>query len=88
LTGLPKGSIINTYRHKGAQMFHTDNQVEFKEILRKFSDATYENYGSHAYAAGYLESMAVQMLALMSKREQKGFIDSMAAVVKKQRELA
>ncbi len=69
-------------------MFHTDNQVEFKEILRKFSDATYEKYGSHAYAAGYLESMAVQMLALMSKREQKGFIDSMAGVVKKQRETA
>ena len=69
-------------------MFHTDNQVEFKEILRKFSDVTYERYGSHAYAAGYLESMAVQMLALMSKREQKGFIDSMASVVKKQRELA
>ena len=69
-------------------MFHTDNQVEFKEILRKFSDATYEKYGSHAYAAGYLESMAVQMLALMSKREQKGFIDSMAAVAKKQRETA
>ena len=69
-------------------MFHTDNQVEFKEILRKFTDATYKNHGTHAYAAGYLESMAVQMLALMSKREQKGFIDSMAAVVKKQRELA
>ena len=65
-------------------MFHTDNQVEFKEVLRKFSDATYANYGSHAYAAGYLESMAVQMLALMSKREQKGFIDSMKDVVKKQ----
>jgi hypothetical protein len=28
------------------------------------------------------------MLALMSKREQKGFIDSMAAVAKKQREMA
>jgi len=69
-------------------MFHTDNQVEFIEILRKFSDATYEKYGSHAYAAGYLESMAVQMLALMSKREQKVFIDSMAGVVKKQRETA
>jgi hypothetical protein len=68
-------------------MFHTDNQVEFKEILRKFSDAAYKNHGTHAYAAGYLESMAVQMLALMSKREQKGFIDSMASVVKKQREL-
>ena len=67
-------------------MFHTDNQVEFKEILRKFSDATYDKYGSHAYAAGYLESMAVQMLALMSKREQKGFIDSMKSVVNKQKE--
>ena len=65
-------------------MFHTDNQVEFKEVLRKFTDATYATYGSHAYAAGYLESMAVQMLALMSKREQKGFIDSMKEVTKRQ----
>jgi hypothetical protein len=69
-------------------MFHTDNQVEFKEVLRKFTDASYDKYGSHAYAAGYLESMAVQMLALLSKREQKGFIDSMKDVAKKQREMA
>jgi hypothetical protein len=69
-------------------MFHTDNQVEFKEVLREFTDATYEKYGTHAYATGYLESLAVQMLALMSKREQKGFIDSMTAVAKKQREMA
>jgi hypothetical protein len=69
-------------------MFHTDNQVEFKEILRKFSDASYKNYGSYAYAAGYLEGVAVQMLALLSKREQKAFIANMAAVAKKQRELA
>ena len=69
-------------------MFHTDNQVEFKEILRKFTDASYKNYGSHAYSAGYLESMTVQMLALLSKREQKGFIDSMKDVAKKQREMA
>jgi hypothetical protein len=33
--------------------------------------------------------MVVQMLALMSKREQKGFIDSMKSVVnKQQKELA
>jgi hypothetical protein len=32
--------------------------------------------------------MAVQMLALMSKREQKGFIDSMNSVVKKQQQMA
>jgi hypothetical protein len=70
-------------------MFHTDNQVEFKQALRKFTDAAYKNHGTHAYATGYLESMAVQMLAVMSKREQKGFIDSITAVAQKQqKELA
>ena len=70
-------------------MFHTDNQVEFKQALRKFTEAAYQNYGSHSYSAGYLESLAVQMLALMSKREQKGFIDSMTQAAKKQqKELA
>jgi hypothetical protein len=70
-------------------MFHTDNQVEFKQALCKFTDAAYKNHGTHAYATGYLESMAVQMLAVMSKREQKGFIDSITAVAQKQqKELA
>jgi flagellar biosynthesis chaperone FliJ len=65
-------------------MFHTDAQVEFKQTLRKFTEAAYNNYGGHAYAAGYLESMAVQMLAVMSKREQQGFIKAMQAAVKQQ----
>jgi hypothetical protein len=65
-------------------MFHTDNQVEFKQTLRKFTDAAYKNYDSHAYATGYLESMAVQMLAVMSKREQQGFIKAMQAAVQQQ----
>jgi hypothetical protein len=69
-------------------MFHTDQQVEFKQTLRKFTDAAYNNYGSHAYAAGYLESMAVQMLAVMSKREQQGFIKAMQAAVKQQQSTA
>lgn len=65
-------------------MFHTDNQVEFKQSLREFTEAAYNNYGGHAYAAGYLESMAVQMLAVMSKREQQGFIKAMKAATKRQ----
>ena len=69
-------------------MFHTDQQVEFKKTLRKFTDAAYNNYGGHAYAAGYLESMAVQMLAVMSKREQQGFIRAMQAAVKQQQSTA
>jgi flagellar biosynthesis chaperone FliJ len=69
-------------------MFHTDAQVEFKQTLRKFTDAAYNNYGGHAYAAGYLESMAVQMLAVMSKREQQGFIKAMQDAVKQQQSTA
>lgn len=69
-------------------MFHTDQQVEFKQTLRKFTDAAYNNYGGHAYAAGYLESMAVQMLAVMSKREQQGFIRAMQDAVKRQQSTA
>ena len=65
-------------------MFHTDNQVEFKQALNKFTDESYKNYDSHAYAAGYLSSLAVQMLAVMSKREQQGFIRAMQDAVKRQ----
>ena len=69
-------------------MFHTDQQVEFKQTLRRFTDVAYNNYGNHAYAAGYLESMAVQMLSVMSKREQQGFIRAMQAAVKQQQNQA
>jgi len=65
-------------------MFHTDLQVEFKQTLRQFTEASYKNYDNYAYATGYLESMAVQMLAVMSKREQQGFIRAMQAAVKQQ----
>ena len=69
-------------------MFHTDNQVEFKEVLRQFSDAACENYGSHAFAAGYLESLAVQMLRNLPKREQKEVIKDMIFATEKQKEQA
>jgi hypothetical protein len=69
-------------------MFHTDNQVEFKQTLRKFTDAAYKNYDGYAYATGYLESLAVQMLAVMSKREQQAFIKSMHSAVQQQQQLA
>ena len=70
-------------------MFHTDLQVEFKQTLRQFTDAAYKNYdNNYAYATGYLESMAVQMLAQMSKREQQGFIRAMQAAAKQQQNQA
>ena len=65
-------------------MFSTQNQVEFKEVLRKFSDATYKNYDSHAFAAGYLESLAVAMLSALPKREQTALINDMIRATEKQ----
>jgi carbon monoxide dehydrogenase subunit G len=69
-------------------MFHTDAQVEFKQTLRRFTEAARVNYDGHAYAAGYLESMAVQMLAVMSKREQQGFIKAMQEAARTQQQQA
>jgi gas vesicle protein len=69
-------------------MFHTDTQVAFKQALNKFTDTAYKNYDSHSYAAGYLSSLAVQMLAQMSKREQQGFVRAMQDAVQRQQATA
>jgi hypothetical protein len=50
-------------------MFTTDNQVALKGEL----DQMYADQGA-AFTAGYLNSMAQEMLNLMPKRQQKAFI--------------
>jgi hypothetical protein len=55
-------------------MFSTDNQVALKQELNQM----YEDQGA-AFTAGYLNSMAQEMLNLMPKRQQKAFIKQVAA---------
>jgi hypothetical protein len=55
-------------------MFTTDNQVALKAEL----DQMYEDQGA-AFTAGYLNSMAQEMLNLVPKRKQKEFIRQVAA---------
>ena len=55
-------------------MFTTDNQNALKAEL----DIMFEEQGA-AFAAGYLNSMAQEMLNLLPKRKQKEFIKSVAA---------
>jgi len=55
-------------------MFTTDNQVALKAEL----DQMYTDQGA-AFTAGYLNSMAQEMLNLMPKRKQKAFIKQVAA---------
>lgn len=65
-------------------MWTTDNQDNFAIVLKAFSDAAYKNYDSNAFEAGYLQSLAVQMLAHMPKRVQKVFIEDMVRATQKQ----
>ena len=55
-------------------MFTTDNQNALKSEL----DLMFAEQGA-AFAAGYLNSMAQEMLNLLPKRKQKEFINSVAA---------
>jgi hypothetical protein len=55
-------------------MFSTDNQ----NALRAELDTMYEEQGA-AFAAGYLNSLAQEMLNLLPKRKQKEFIKSVEA---------
>ena len=65
-------------------MWTTENQDTFGIVLKAFSEAAYKNYGGHGFEAGYLQSVAVQMLKEMPKRMQKVFIEDMVRATKKQ----
>jgi hypothetical protein len=65
-------------------MWTTDNQDTMKIVLKAFNDAAYKNYGSHSFAAGYLESLVVSMLPSLPKRVQKVFIEDMVRATQKQ----
>ena len=65
-------------------LWTTENQDTMKDVLKAFGDASHANYGSHSYAAGYLESLVVEMLAHCPKRYQKSLIQSMIGVTQKQ----
>jgi hypothetical protein len=65
-------------------LWTTENQDAMKDVLKAFNDAAYANYGNHSYAAGYLESLVVEMLFHCPKRYQKSLIQSMIAVTERQ----
>jgi hypothetical protein len=65
-------------------MWTTDSQDTMKIVLRAFGDASHRNYGSHSFAAGYLESLVVQMMPFMPKRVQKSFVEDLVRATKRQ----
>lgn len=57
-------------------------QQDFRTALKDFSDAKTTEYGSHAYSAGYAESLAVDLFSYLSKKQQKLFLESMQNTAK------
>ena len=65
-------------------MWTTDNQDTMQVVLRAFSESARKNYDSHAFEAGYLQSVIVGMMPLLPKKAQKIFIEDMVRAAKKQ----
>ncbi len=65
-------------------MFDSQNQETFRIVLKAFGEAARQNYGGHAFEAGYLQSLCVQLLGMMPKKYQQSFIDDMVRATQKQ----
>ena len=65
-------------------MWTTDNQDTMSDVLRAFSEAAKQNYGTHAFEAGYLQSVIVSILPDLPKRLQKRLIEDMVRATQKQ----
>jgi ribosomal protein RSM22 (predicted rRNA methylase) len=65
-------------------MFDANNHETFRLVLRAFSEAARKNYGDHAFEAGYLQSLSNQMLDMMPKKYQRGFIDDIVRATRRQ----
>ena len=69
-------------------MWTTENQDTMRIVLKAFSDASFKNYDSRSYAAGYLESTVIEMLRYTPKRYQKGLINDFIRATQRQEEQA
>jgi hypothetical protein len=65
-------------------MWTTDNQDTMSLVLKAFSEAARKNYGTHAFEAGYLQSVIISVLPNLPKRQQKILIDDMVRATQKQ----
>ncbi len=65
-------------------MFKTDNQETFHIVLKAFGEAARQNYGGHAFEAGYLQSVIISMLPDLPKRKQKELIVDMIRATQRQ----
>jgi hypothetical protein len=75
---------------KSAQQRFTeylDEARSTRESIKEFQDAAYENYRSHSYAAGFLESKLVDVIMSLpraQREELRAVFRQQAAVLQKE----
>ena len=55
--------------------YYEDKTSSYYDKMQKFLDVTREKHGDYAYAAGYLSSLASNMVYEMKQREQYDMAD-------------
>ena len=66
-------------------MWTTENQDTLSDVLKAFSKAAHQRFHhSHAYEAGYLQSVLVHYIQHLPKRVQKQLIADMVEATQKQ----
>ena len=65
-------------------MWTTENQDTLNIGLKAFSEAAKKNYGTHAFEAGYLQSVVISLVPLLPKKQQKILIEDMVRATQKQ----
>ena len=56
-----------------------------RRTVKAFSDASYDNYGSHSYAAGYLESTIVSLIMQLPRAQREAARRDLVEAALKQR---
>ena len=66
-------------------MWTTENQDTLADVLRAFSEVAHQRFHhSHAYEAGYLQSVLIYYIKHLPKRMQKQLISDMVEATQKQ----
>ena len=69
-------------------MWTTENQDTLADVLRAFSEVAHQRFHhSHAYEAGYLQSVLIYYIKHLPKRMQKQLIADMVEATQKQEQI-
>ena len=68
--------------------FPVEQTKQFREVLRHFSEVTYERGGNYNYACGYLESLCTGFFAQLSEEQRAHALTRMQEEVARHRKLA